>query len=215
MDDRSVDGYFATRLASDSRRSVLWDTLCSQVFQPYVPVSATVVELGAARGEFINVINAERRIGVDVWPGLSDHVVEGVEAHVQSATDLGFLEPESVDVVFASNFLEHLNVDDARAVLKEVHRVMRVGGRLILVQPNFRTSHKRYFDDYTHVSIWTDVSLSDFLVAEGLEVERVEPRFLPLTVKSRFPVHPWLIRLYLASPIKPMAGQMLVVARRP
>jgi SAM-dependent methyltransferase len=215
MDDPSVEGYFATRLVSDSRRSVLWQTLCAQVFQPYVPAPGAVVELGSARGEFINAIKAERRIAVDLWPGLSEHVEGGVEAHVKSATNLGFLESESVDVVFASNFLEHLSIDDVRAVLAEAHRVLRSRGRLILVQPNYRTSHKRYFDDYTHISIWTDVSLSDFVEAERFEVERVESRFLPLTVKSRFPVHPSLIRLYLASPIKPMAGQMLVVARRP
>jgi SAM-dependent methyltransferase len=178
-----------------------------------VPVPGTVVELGAGRCELINAIDADRRIAVDIWPGLSDHVVDSVEAHVQSATDLGFLDSDSVDLVLASNFLEHLEIDDARAVLKEVRRILRVGGRVVLVQPNFRTSHKRYFDDFTHVSIWTDVSLSDFLVAEGFQAERVEPRFLPLTVKSRFPVQPWLIRLYLASPYKPMAGQMLVVAR--
>jgi SAM-dependent methyltransferase len=192
---------------------VLWNTLSSHVFQPYVPVPGTVVELGAGRCELINAIDADRRIAVDIWPGLSDHVVDSVEAHVQSATDLGFLDSDSVDLVLASNFLEHLEIDDARAVLKEVRRILRVGGRVVLVQPNFRTSHKRYFDDFTHVSIWTDVSLSDFLVAEGFQAERVEPRFLPLTVKSRFPVQPWLIRLYLASPYKPMAGQMLVVAR--
>ena len=163
MDDPNVDGYFATRLASDSRRSVLWQTLCANVFQSYVPTTGVVVELGSARGEFINAINAQRRVAVDLWPGLGDHLSDGVEAHVQSATNLGFLEANSVDVVFASNFLEHLSTDDARAVLGEAHRVLRSGGRLILVQPNYRTSHKRYFDDYTHVSIWTDVSLADFV----------------------------------------------------
>ena len=38
------------------------------------------------------------------------------------------------------------------------------------------------------------------------------PRFLPLTIKSRLPVHPLLIRAYLASPLKPQAKQMLVLA---
>jgi SAM-dependent methyltransferase len=173
-----------------------------------------VIELGAARGDFINSIEAARRVAVDVWPGVFEHVDDAVEVHIRSAVDLDFLEPDSVDVVFASNFVEHLEVDAVRRVLAEAMRVLRSGGRLILVQPNFRTSFKRYFDDYTHVSIWTDVSIGDFLTSAGFTIERLEPRFLPLTMKSRFPVHPLLIRLYLASPIKPLAGQMLVVARR-
>jgi hypothetical protein len=32
--------------------------------------------------------------------------------------------------------------------------------------------------------------------------------------ESRVPIRPWLIRAYLSSPIKPMAGQMLVVAAK-
>ena len=214
MSDETIDAYFATRFADDRRRKVLWDTLCSKVFQVYVPSPGSVIELGAARGDFINNIEAERRIAVDVWPGVSDHVSGDVEVHVRSAVDLDFLESESVDMAFASNFVEHLEINDFRLVLSEARRVIRTGGRLILVQPNFRTSFKRYFDDYTHLSIWTDVSISDFLASEGFTIERVEPRFLPLTMKSRFPVHPLLIRLYLGSPIKPLAGQMLVVARR-
>ena len=214
MDDRVAEGYFATRFTFDSRRTVLWSTLCSRVFQQYVPSQGSVVELGAARGDFINNIKAVRRIAVDVWPGVTEHAAAGVEAHVRSGTDLGFLDARSVDVVFASNFVEHLQVDEVRTMLKEVHRVLRAGGRLILVQPNYRTSYKRYFDDYTHVSVWSDISLRDFLSAEGFSVERLEPRFLPLTMKSRLPVHPFLIRLYLAFPFKPLAGQMLVVARR-
>ena len=41
----------------------------------------------------------------------------------------------------------------------------------------------------------------------------VRPRFLPLTVKSRLPVWPFLIGAYLASPVKPLGKQMLLVAR--
>lgn len=214
MGDQGVDGYFASRLEEDPRRAVLWATLCSSVFQRYVPQSGSVIELGAGRADFINHIVARRRIAVDVWPGLVDHVAPGVEAHVRNATDLGFLDAGSADLVFASNFVEHLERDEFQSTLEGVDRVLRDHGRLILVQPNFRTSYKRYFDDYTHVSVWSDVSIADFLAAHEFKVERLEPRFLPLTVKSRMPVHPLLIRLYLVSPIKPLAGQMLVVARR-
>lgn len=213
MDDRVVDGYFASRLEADPRREILWRTLCSSVFQRYVPPDGSVVELGAARGDFINNIRARRRVAVDVWKGVVEHVDPGVEAHVGPATDLRFLEDDSMDVVLASNLVEHLEIDEVRSMASEIRRVLTIGGCLILIQPNFRTSFKRYFDDYTHVSVWTDVSLADFLRAEGFSVERVESRFLPLTVKSRIPIHPVLIRLYLRSPIKPMAGQMLVVAR--
>ena len=40
-----------------------------------------------------------------------------------------------------------------------------------------------------------------------------KPRFLPLTLKSRLKVSPFLIRMYLMSPLKPLGKQMLVRAR--
>lgn len=214
MDEHATDGYFAARLVEDPRRGVLWRTLCDTVFKRYVSPDGVVLELGAGRADFINNIQAARRLALDVWDRFREHCEPGVETYVGRVSSLDFLDDESVDLVFASNLVEHLSADEARRMAREALRVLRPGGRLILLQPNFRTSYRRYFDDFTHVSIWTDVSLTDFLKAEGYEIERVVPRFLPLTVKSRLPIHPLLIRAYLRSPLKPMAGQMLVVGRR-
>jgi len=55
--------------------------------------------------------------------------------------------------------------------------------------------------------------LADFLTANGFEVSEIQPKFLPLTVKSRLPIWPPLIGLYLMSPIKPLGKQMLLSAR--
>ena len=53
-----------------------------------------------------------------------------------------------------------------------------------MIQPNFRLAPRRYFDDYTHRTIFTDVSLCDWLEAAGFNIVKAIPRFLPLTVKS-------------------------------
>lgn len=209
------DAYFDTRLAFDERRSVVWGTLWDEVFSQYIGPGDTVVELGAGWCDFINNVAAQRRIALDLWEGVQDAAAPGVETHVGPAQDLGFLADGSVDVVFASNLLEHLERPVVEDVVREVLRVLRPGGRLVLVQPNYRLCSKRYFDDYTHVSIWSDVGMAEFLKAMGMELERVQGRFLPFTLKSRLPVSRTLIRGYLRSPVKPQAGQMLLIARRP
>ena len=137
---------------------------------------------------------------------------DGVTAVVGDCTDLSGFADGSFDVVFASNLIEHLERPAATALLAGARRVLRPGGRLILVQPNFRLDPGRYFDDFTHVAIYTDRSLHDYLVSEGWEVTHLEPRFLPLTMKSRAASLSFLVPLYLRSPIRPLAGQMLVVA---
>ena len=81
------------------------------------------------------------------------------------------------------------------------------------MQPNYRYAYREYFDDYTHVTPYSHVSVSDFLTAHGYRVRKVVPRFMPLTMKSRIPVSSWLIGAYLASPIKPLGKQMLICAK--
>lgn len=211
----SAEAYFQTRLAYDPKRKVLWRTLAEEVFQPLIGPTDTVVELGAGWCDFINSVSARRRIAVDVWSGVSEAAATGVEPHVASAEDLAFMADGTAHVVFASNLLEHLTHPQIDALSDEVMRVLVPGGRLILVQPNYRLCAKNYFDDYTHVSIWSDISMSTYLESRGWRLERVVGQFLPLTVKSRLPISSRLIRAYLRSPVRPLAGQMLLVARRP
>jgi ubiquinone/menaquinone biosynthesis C-methylase UbiE len=208
-----IEGYFDTRLAFDKKRLVLWNTLCTHFFQKLIPHNASVVELGAGWCDFINTIDAQTKTAVDIWDGIERHANKDVRTIVGSATELDGIPFNSVDMVFTSNLFEHLTQDQIAEILKQTSRILQKNGRLVLVQPNFRTSYKRYFDDYTHTTIWTDKGMATFLEANGFKVEQVQAKFLPLTVKSKLPTSSLLIRLYLRSPIKPLAGQMLIVAK--
>jgi hypothetical protein len=97
-------------------------------------------------------------------------------------------------------------------VLKQLRTKLNHGGTLNILQPNYRFAYREYFDDYTHVTVYSDRSLSEFITSHGYRVIDCQPRFLPLTVKSSLPVWPILLQLYLAIPFKPMGKQMLVRA---
>jgi SAM-dependent methyltransferase len=206
--------YHQTRFQADPRRRVLWQTLINCVFQKQIPPDATVLELGSGYGEFINQVHARRRIAVDLWPEMIKHLEPGVEGLVTSVTQLNAVADVSIDYVFASNCFEHLTRQELLDCLAQLRHKLKPGGKLTIVQPNFKYCASEYFDDYTHVSIFTERSLCDLLAANGFRIETCVPRFLPLTIKSRMPVHPWLIRLYLASPFKPLGKQMLITAIR-
>jgi len=205
--------YHQTRFAFDSRRELVWKTLCHYYFSKLIEPDFHVLDLGAGYGHFINNVRCGRRTAVDSWPLVTEYVHPPVEAFAASITNLGFLPQESVDFVFASNVLEHLTQEDCRAVLGEVRRVLKRSGTLNILQPNYRRAYKEYFDDYTHVTVYSDVSLCDFLAANGFAVIEAQAGFLPFSLKSRLPFHPMLLRMYLASPWKPFAKQMLIRAR--
>jgi len=209
-----TDHYFSTRLKRNPKRVVLWKALWDFSLNKALGFPGTLVELGSGRCEFINASTAQKRYAVDSWAEMPGHADTDVITHVGSATKLPFLKNESVDGVFASNLVEHLSRQQFEEVLDESWRVLKSGGKLVLLQPNFRHSFKRYFDDYTHVSIWTHISLSDYLESRGWALEEVQGKFLPLTVESPLPVSRFLIWLYLKLPFKPLGGQMLVVASK-
>ena len=208
-----IEGYHDSRLTQDNRRDTVWKALWRYHFKTIVPADGCVLDLGCGYGEFINNVEARRRIGLDLWDGISNHLEPGVEAIVSSVTDLDQLDDGSVDFAFASNLFEHVTQADFAAVLKALRAKLAPGGTLNILQPNYRYAYREYFDDYTHITVYSHVSMADFLAANDYEVIEMRPRFVPLTVKSRAPVWPPLIGLYLRSPFKPLGKQMFVRAR--
>jgi SAM-dependent methyltransferase len=210
----SENGYHGTRLPFDPRREVLWRALWKFYFSSQIARSNCVLELGCGYGHFINNVTARRRIAVDSWPGFLEHLAPGVEGQVGSVVDLGFLDDHSVDFAFASNLFEHLSKEEFRTTLHELRPKLSAEGRLAILQPNYRYAYKEYFDDYTHVTVYSHESMCDFLGSNDYQVVECRPRFMPLTVKDRrMPVWEPLIALYLKSPIKPLGKQMLILTR--
>lgn len=209
----SNDGYHDSRLTQDPKRNVVWGALWRYYFRHRITADDTVLDLGCGYGEFINNVQAKRRIAIDLWADFPQHMAPGVETIVAPATDLSGLDDGSVDYAFASNLFEHISQDDLAAVLAGLRDKLSSRGQITMLQPNYRYCASEYFDDYTHISIWSHISMADFLTANGYEVTEIAPRFLPLTVKSRLPVWPPLIGAYLMSPVKPMGKQMLMSAR--
>ena len=212
---KTASGYHDVHLPEHPARQRIWQVIAAHL-APWIPVTASVVEIGAGHCGWINAVRARERMAVDRWEELPRHAAAGVDARVLDVTaDLHLLGEGRYDVALASNVLEHFEPDAAAAVAAGVRRILKPGGTFLIIQPNFRYAFRRYFDDYTHRSVFTDVSLPNMLRAQGYRIVRVQPRFLPYSMRNlRGGVPGWLVAAYLRSPIKPRAGQMLVIARR-
>ena len=203
--------------ADSPRRGAVWREI-TRFLQRWIDPSATVLDLACDRGAFINVVAARSRIAVDLRD-VSAHLASGVRFVQCSGLELLDHLPEaSVDVVFMSNYLEHLaSADEVIAQLKVVTQVLKPGGRVIVLQPNIRLTGGSYWDFLDHKTPLTEKSLEEASQTAGLETERLITRFLPYTTKSRFPQKGWLVRGYLAFPPAwwVLGRQTLLIARRP
>jgi len=207
--------YHDVHLPEHPARRDVWRAIAAHLAR-WVPPDAAVAEIGAGYCHWINAVRAARRVAIDLWEALPQQAASGVEARVLDAsTALLTLGPAQFDIVLASNVLEHFDPDTAGRIAADVREILRPGGRFLLIQPNFRYAYRRYFDDFTHRAVFTDVSLPTMLRSRGFAIEHVQPKFLPYSMRQlRSGVPPWVVRAYLRSPFKPGAGQMLVVAAR-
>ena len=208
-----IAAYHDVRFTSDPRRKVLGRALWRHYFNRQITPDDCVLDIGCGYGAFINEVVARRRIALDCWPEFVNYLHPDVEAVVGSAAEVGSLVKGHVDFALASNLFEHLTQIELTRSLEGLRGLLYPKGTLTVIQPNFAYAFREYFDDYTHVSIYTHVSLADLINANGFEVIEVRPRFLPFSIKSGLPVSETLIRAYLALPIKPLGKQMLIRAR--
>jgi ubiquinone/menaquinone biosynthesis C-methylase UbiE len=200
------------------RRDRVWKVLCTSYFQSLFSPDGTTLDLACGYGEFINNIRSARKLAIDANPDAKAYLSREVEFHRTMAHNLSHIPSLSIDAVFTSNFLEHLPDKAAcDSVLKEVLRVLRPGGRFVVMGPNIRFCSDVYWDFYDHYLPLSDRSLAEGLAINGYEVESVIPQFLPFTMAGKQPTADWLIRCYLAMPLawRLLGKQFLLVARKP
>lgn len=199
------------------KRQAVWRVLCDAYFSKLIANDATVLDVACGYGEFINNIRAREKYAVDLNPDAAARLSPDVRFTRTPATDLTALPADTMDVVFTSNFLEHLRTkEECDQVLRGVWRVLKSGGKFVVMGPNIRFAYKNYWDFYDHYLPLSDLSISEGLLINGFELEDVVPRFLPYTMNNSTPTASFLIRAYLAFPLawRFMGGQFLVVARK-
>ena len=215
--DRKIDEMYRHRFNSRQceQKNKIWEVLCSSFFQKFIPLDASVLDIGAGYCEFINNIRCGEKFAVDLNRDTPSFANSDVKVINSLSTDLGFFSNNSIDRVFMSNFLEHLG--SKQEVLKtfvEIYRILKVGGKVITLHPNIKYVYREYWDYFDHHIPLTDKSIAEGFEVAGFEVELSIDRFLPYTIKSKIPKPPIFVKLYLMFPLvwRFMGKQALVIA---
>ena len=139
-----------------------------------VPADGTIVDLGCSTGYLLEDVRAAhprtRLIGVDlVAPGLRKAHGLLPEAWLLRADVCALpLADESVDAVVSANLLEH--VPDDSGALRELRRVLRPGGRAVVVVPTAPGTYDYYDRFLGHERRYGHGELASKARAVGLEV---------------------------------------------
>jgi ubiquinone/menaquinone biosynthesis C-methylase UbiE len=202
---------------SASYRDAVWKVLCANFFSRYISTDATVLDLGAGWGEFINNITVRERAAMDLNHETGQRLSKNVRFINQDCSQTWPLDSESLDVVFTSNFLEHL--PDKMAIeraIAEAYRCLKQDGTLICLGPNIKFVPGAYWDFWDHYVPLTDASIAEVLKLKGFTIQTQIDRFLPYTMSTGSKPHLAFLKLYLRLPMvwRFIGKQFLVVAKK-
>jgi SAM-dependent methyltransferase len=140
-----------------------------------------LLEVGCGRGEFlqgfiqcgvigfgVDQSNAAERYSPDAILRIADIEHDGIP-----------FADNSFDVVYSKSVIEHFYYPER--MVKEAFRVLKPGGKMLTICPDWRFNYRIYFEDYTHRTPFMQSSLRDILLIHGFNNVMVESfRQLPL-----------------------------------
>ncbi len=198
----ALDEVYRQRFPEVSRRQkdLIWPEIVHYL-QRWIDPSAPVLDIACDSGYFIRNVVATERWAVDLRDVRADlpadvRFVQANGLDLEASLPIG-----TFGTVFMSNYLEHLHGPDA--VIEQLavaRRLLRPGGRVIVLQPNVRLVGGSYWDFIDHRVALTERSLAEAGGLAGLRTVDLITRFLPYSTKSRLPSHPLLVRAYLRFP---------------
>lgn len=200
------------------RKDQLWKILCQNFLQQFLKPEDTVLDVGAGRCEFINNIHCRRKIALDINNDVKKSAGRDVKVVIASVNELKKHFPhDSVDAIFMSNLLEHLDSkEDVFHLLSQAHDILKKGGRLLIMQPDIRLVGNAYWDFFDHKVPITFASLSEALRSLNYTITYTRYPFMPYSTKVRFlPLWPPLLKIYLnLRPLQYLFGKQFFICAK-
>lgn len=196
-----------------------------QWIRQQLPSRATcIADIGCGIGALFDVIGRSRVVGVDYCNDGLTHTrrrYPEIPLYCAYAESLPFADG-SLDAITLQHVIEH--IEPSKNALREWFRVLKPGGRLIMLTPNAHFCDPSVFEDTSHVHIFDHHDLHQAVTQRGFEM--IELRTLGLPWFRHYHTIPmgWRLRRFVTRqarllsnlPLCRWKGQTLCcVARRP
>ena len=133
----------------------------------------TIYEPGVGRGEHLQIF---KNSGLDVFG--SDIEKDAQEFNNELEIEIVNLDSShsnhkdsSFDIVYSKSFIEHL--ENPLFFMAEARRLLKPGGKLITLTPDWDSQFMNFYDDYTHKRPFTLKSLEEIQIASGFKDVKV------------------------------------------
>jgi len=143
---------YQTRFSGQTEyRMGVWKILIQHLFFRWIPKDGEILDLGAGHGEFINQVKGKARSAMDMNPDTARFLDPQVRFLQQSCCEPWPVVANTLDLIFTSNFFEHLPDKNAlKQTLQQAYQALKPGGRLIALGPNVRLLPGAYWDFWDH-----------------------------------------------------------------
>ncbi len=208
--ERRFSGY-------ENYRNRVWEILIDKYFSKWIRSTDHILDLGCGYGEFINNVSCKVTHAMDINPKTKSLLNKEIIFHEQDCSKPWKIESNSLDLVFTSNFFEHLpNKESLDRTIGEIKKALKPGGRLVAMGPNISVLKGKYWDFWDHHVALSDQSLCELLQIHNFTIELSKSKFLPynmVRVKERPLV---LVSLFLRFPFlwKFLGKQFLILAKK-
>ena len=139
-----------------------------------LPKGSKILDLGCGRGEFLRGF---------IRCGLNGYGVDQSAIAKSICPDAEILQSDlenerlpyndnSFDAVFSKSVLEHFYFPER--LVMEIYRIVKPGGLVITMVPDWESVYKTFYEDYTHRTPFTTNSLKDIFLINGFDDVKVE-----------------------------------------
>lgn len=133
----------------------------------YIPeLNGTLMDFGCGAKPYHSLFNVTKYIGVDLYNPAHSHENEPVDVFYDG-NNIPFPD-NHFDAVFSSEVFEHVfNLDN---ILKEINRVMKPDGKMLITCPFAYPEHEAPYD-YARYTVF---ALKEILTRNGFEIITIE-----------------------------------------
>lgn len=154
----------------------------------HIQPGARLVEIGCGRGEFLSAFRDCGLVvsGVDREETAKTMLPDADISVCDVTKDALPYDDESIDVIYHKSVIEH--VYDPMPLMQETLRVLKPGGKVIILTPDWQTQMSVFYEDFTHSRPFDKTALGDLLRISGLDASFSEIFFQLPVLWQR----PWL-----------------------